>query len=112
MASSILGMSARHGRPRLARLRPTSGPEAAARPSFDRAGAQGPVETAICRSENRSRLDVRLDRIAGLVRVFEVGPPGTETAADGHALAQTPKCGRRGRVDGICFPTTNRLRSN
>ena len=55
---------------------------------------------------------IRLERVAGAVRLLEVGPPGTETAADGRALAQTPKCGHRGRFDGIYFPTKHRLRSN
>ncbi len=55
---------------------------------------------------------MRLERVAGMVRVLEVGPPGTEIAADGRALAQTPRCGRRGRFDGTYFPTKNRLRSN
>jgi uncharacterized protein YecT (DUF1311 family) len=55
---------------------------------------------------------MRLERVAGMVRVLEVGPPGTETTPEGRALAQTPKCGRRGSFDGTYFPTKNRLRSN
>ncbi len=52
---------------------------------------------------------MRLERVAGMVRVLEVGPPGTETTSDGRALAQTPKCGRRGSFDGTYFPTRSRL---
>ena len=55
---------------------------------------------------------LRIDRIDGGLRVLEVGPPGTETAPDGRALAQTPRCGRRGRLDGHYFPTRGLLRTN
>lgn len=55
---------------------------------------------------------IRIDRVAGVARLLEVGPPGTETAPDGRALAQTPKCGHRGRFDGVYFPTRGRLRAN
>lgn len=54
---------------------------------------------------------MRLERIGSVVRVLEVGPPGTETAPDGRALDQTPKCGRRGRFDGIYFPTKDKRRA-
>lgn len=54
---------------------------------------------------------IRIERAGVAIRVVEVGPAGTATLPDGSAAEQTPRCGRRGRFDGIYFPSTGLMRA-
>lgn len=49
---------------------------------------------------------LRVERHGAVVRLREVGPPGSTTLPDGSSAEQRPHCGHNGRFDGVYLPQT------
>lgn len=47
---------------------------------------------------------LRVERRGAVVRLREIGPPGTEKLPDGSSAEQRPHCGHNGRFDGVYLP--------